>query len=178
MLLTGELFAYGVRFDQASTGLTTLLVLQQVLGNTLNLGLLETDLMDYLWPCDDIYQDKKACGCGLVLWDDLRGLMDSPEVNDGSDVWKNQHTWNIQSWKLYSFSGVHVLETVGGLVLHMFMDKKYVVPTGRVVVPTGRYVVPAGKVIIIVSLGRVKYLFQDTILVSRDEDMHELNKED
>ncbi|GJT10457.1 retrotransposon protein, putative, ty1-copia subclass [Tanacetum coccineum] len=51
--------------------------------------------------------------------------MDSPEVNDGSDVWKNQHTWNIQSWKLYSYSGVHVLETVGGLVVHMFVDKKY-----------------------------------------------------
>ncbi|GJV66261.1 hypothetical protein Tco_1477089 [Tanacetum coccineum] len=51
--------------------------------------------------------------------------MDSLEVNDGSDVWKNQHTWSIQSWKLYSFSGVHVYETVSGLVLHMFVDKKY-----------------------------------------------------
>ncbi|GKB25288.1 hypothetical protein Tco_0864689 [Tanacetum coccineum] len=248
-----------------------------------------------------LHLDKKAAGVGLVLWGDLKVLMDSPEVNDGSDVWKNQHTWRIQSWKLYSFSGVHVLEIIGGLVLHMFVDKKYplsvnfiermldhqleichgtvgneltiavqliaflkkqisdsrrpkvhdwpirlelieiwfqfpgpnrlasprvngylvkassnpftfydsplpgvntpwdvmrivcnpelmdvaevvqswyVVPTGRVVVPTGRYVVPAGKVIIIVSPGRVKYLFQDTILVSRDEDMHELNKED
>ncbi|GJV84719.1 hypothetical protein Tco_1524617, partial [Tanacetum coccineum] len=55
----------------------------------------------------------------------VKVLMDSPEVNDGSDVWKNQHTWSIQSWKLYSFSGVHVLETVSGLVLHMFVDKKY-----------------------------------------------------
>ncbi|GJS29553.1 hypothetical protein Tco_0490173 [Tanacetum coccineum] len=71
------------------------------------------------------YQDKKAEGVSLVLWGDLQVLMDSPEVNDGSDVWKNQHTWNIQSWKLYSFSGVHVLETVSGLVLHMFVDKKY-----------------------------------------------------
>ncbi|GJX08419.1 hypothetical protein Tco_0196351 [Tanacetum coccineum] len=52
-------------------------------------------------------------------------LMDSPEVNDGSDFWKNQHTWSIQNWKLYSFSGVHVLETVSGLVIHMFVDKKY-----------------------------------------------------
>ncbi|GKD10786.1 hypothetical protein Tco_1190471, partial [Tanacetum coccineum] len=55
----------------------------------------------------------------------VKVLMDSPKVNDGSDVWKNQHTWRIQSWKLYSFSGVHVLETVSGLVLHMFVDKKY-----------------------------------------------------
>ncbi|GJU08355.1 putative ribonuclease H-like domain-containing protein [Tanacetum coccineum] len=56
---------------------------------------------------------------------DLKVLMDSPEVNDGSDVWKNQHTWSIQSWKLYSFSGVHVLEIVSGLILHMVVDKKY-----------------------------------------------------
>ncbi|GJS46000.1 ribonuclease H-like domain-containing protein [Tanacetum coccineum] len=71
------------------------------------------------------YQDKKAEGVGLVLWGDLKILMDSPEVNDGSDFWKNQHTWSIQNWKLYSFSGVHVLEIVSGLVIHMFVDKKY-----------------------------------------------------
>ncbi|GKE50843.1 hypothetical protein Tco_1485999 [Tanacetum coccineum] len=71
------------------------------------------------------YQDKPAAGVGLVLWGDLKVLIDSPKVNDGSDVWKNQNTWNIQSWKLYSYFGVHVLETVGGLVVHMFVDKKY-----------------------------------------------------
>ncbi|GJU78306.1 putative reverse transcriptase domain-containing protein [Tanacetum coccineum] len=32
---------------------------------------------------------------------------------------------NIQNWKLYSFYGVYVLETVNGLVIHMFVDKKY-----------------------------------------------------
>ncbi|GJQ95093.1 hypothetical protein Tco_0006232 [Tanacetum coccineum] len=71
------------------------------------------------------YAQQEAAGVGLVLWGDLKVLMDSPEVNDGSDVWKNQHTWSIQSWKLYSYSGVHVLETVNGLVVHMFVDKKY-----------------------------------------------------
>ncbi|GJU89348.1 putative ribonuclease H-like domain-containing protein [Tanacetum coccineum] len=83
------------------------------------------DLMTIYGRVMTFYQDKKAEGVGLVLWGDLKVLMDSPEVNDGSDVWKNQHTWSIQSWKLYSFSGVHVLETVSGLVLHMFVDKKY-----------------------------------------------------
>ncbi|GJU76115.1 hypothetical protein Tco_1273185 [Tanacetum coccineum] len=71
------------------------------------------------------YQDKPAEGVGLVLWGDLKVLIDSPEVNDGGDVWKNQNTWSIQSWKLYSYSGVHVLETIDGLALHMFVDKKY-----------------------------------------------------
>ncbi|GJV70703.1 hypothetical protein Tco_1490698, partial [Tanacetum coccineum] len=83
------------------------------------------DLMTIYGRMMSFYQDTQAAGAGLVLWGDLKVLMDSPEVNDGSDVWKNQHTWSIQSWKLYSFSGVHVLETVSGLILHMFVDKKY-----------------------------------------------------
>ncbi|GKE56538.1 hypothetical protein Tco_1495723, partial [Tanacetum coccineum] len=52
-------------------------------------------------------------------------LIDSLEINDIGDMWKYQHTWSIQSWKLYPYSGVHVLETVDGLALHMFVDKKY-----------------------------------------------------
>ncbi|GJT52250.1 putative reverse transcriptase domain-containing protein [Tanacetum coccineum] len=83
------------------------------------------DLMMIYGRVMTFYQDKKAEGVGLVLLGDLQILMDSPEVNDGSDFWKNQHTWSIQNWKLYSFSGVHVLETVSGLVIHMFVDKKY-----------------------------------------------------
>ncbi|GJZ15212.1 putative ribonuclease H-like domain-containing protein [Tanacetum coccineum] len=55
----------------------------------------------------------------------LRVLIDSLEVDDGSEFWKSQHKWRIQSWKLYSFSGIHVLETVSGLVIYMFVDKKY-----------------------------------------------------
>ncbi|GJY99848.1 hypothetical protein Tco_0517278 [Tanacetum coccineum] len=84
-----------------------------------------TDLMIIYGRVMSFYQDKKAEGVGLVLWRDLKVLIDSPEVNDGSDVWKHQHTWIIQSWKLYSSTGIHVLETVSGLVVHMFVDKKY-----------------------------------------------------
>ncbi|GJU40137.1 hypothetical protein Tco_1193094, partial [Tanacetum coccineum] len=72
------------------------------------------DLMTIYGRVMTFYQNKKVAGVGLVLWGDLKVLMDSPEVNDGSDVWKNQQTWKIQSWKLYSYSGVHVLETVMG----------------------------------------------------------------
>ncbi|GJR42114.1 hypothetical protein Tco_1310217 [Tanacetum coccineum] len=90
------------------------------------------DLMMIYGRVMTFYQDKKAEGVGLVLWGDLKILMDSPEVNDGSDFWKNQHTWSIQNWKLYSFSGVHVLETVSGLVIHMFVDKKYPLTTNLI----------------------------------------------
>ncbi|GKF50859.1 hypothetical protein Tco_0147326, partial [Tanacetum coccineum] len=33
----------------------------------------------------------------------LRVLIDSLEVDDGSEFWKSQHKWRIQSWKLYSW---------------------------------------------------------------------------
>ncbi|GJR48852.1 putative ribonuclease H-like domain-containing protein [Tanacetum coccineum] len=49
--------------------------------------------------------DTEATGVGLVLWGDLKILIDSP--------------------KLYSSTGIHVLEMVSGLVLHMFVDKRY-----------------------------------------------------
>ncbi|GJY23185.1 hypothetical protein Tco_0396843 [Tanacetum coccineum] len=56
------------------------------------------DLMIIYGRVVTYYQDKLAEGVGLVLWGDL---------------------------KLYSYSSVHVLETVDGLALHMFVDKKY-----------------------------------------------------
>ncbi|GKD82587.1 hypothetical protein Tco_1349426, partial [Tanacetum coccineum] len=54
------------------------------------------DLMTIYGRVMTFYQDKKAAGVGLVLWGDLKVLMDSPKVND-----------------------------VNGLVVHMFVDKKY-----------------------------------------------------
>ncbi|GJX48715.1 hypothetical protein Tco_0273905, partial [Tanacetum coccineum] len=83
------------------------------------------DLMTIYGRVVTYYQDKEVDGVGLNLWGDLRVLIDSPKVDDGSEFWKSQHKWRIQSWKLYSFSGIHVLETVSGLVIYMFVDKKY-----------------------------------------------------
>ncbi|GJT95447.1 hypothetical protein Tco_1090965 [Tanacetum coccineum] len=52
------------------------------------------DLMTIYGRVMTFYQDKKAAEIGLVLWGDLKVLMDSPEI-------------------------------VGGLVVHMFVNKKY-----------------------------------------------------
>ncbi|GJU02074.1 hypothetical protein Tco_1112412 [Tanacetum coccineum] len=54
------------------------------------------DLMTIYSRVMTFYHDKKAAGVGLGIWGDLKVLMDSPEVND-----------------------------VNGLVVHMFVDKKY-----------------------------------------------------
>nr|GFD12175.1 aminoacyl-tRNA synthetase, class 1a, anticodon-binding [Tanacetum cinerariifolium] len=43
----------------------------------------------------------------------------------GSCVWQNQHLWEIRSWRLYTLSNIHVLGTVSGEVLSMFMDVSY-----------------------------------------------------
>nr|GEU66225.1 ribonuclease H-like domain-containing protein [Tanacetum cinerariifolium] len=43
----------------------------------------------------------------------------------GSFVWQNQHLWEIGSWRLYTLSNVHVLETVSGEVVYMFANVSY-----------------------------------------------------
>ncbi|GJZ11137.1 hypothetical protein Tco_0545896 [Tanacetum coccineum] len=48
------------------------------------------DLMTIYGRVMTFYQDEQAAGVGLVLWGDLKVLIDSPEVNDGSDVWEKQ----------------------------------------------------------------------------------------
>ncbi|GKD65354.1 hypothetical protein Tco_1307462, partial [Tanacetum coccineum] len=51
---------------------------------------------------------------GLMLWGDLQVLIDSQEGGKGSSVWNHQSLWQIRSWRLYTLSNVHVLETVSG----------------------------------------------------------------
>nr|GEV50296.1 hypothetical protein [Tanacetum cinerariifolium] len=43
----------------------------------------------------------------------------------GSCVWQHQNLWEIRSWRLYTLSNVHVLETMSGEVLSMFTDVSY-----------------------------------------------------
>nr|GEX77603.1 synaptobrevin, longin-like domain protein [Tanacetum cinerariifolium] len=43
----------------------------------------------------------------------------------GFCVCKHQNLWEIRSWRLYTLSNVHVLETVSGEVLSMFTDVSY-----------------------------------------------------
>nr|GEU97767.1 hypothetical protein [Tanacetum cinerariifolium] len=56
---------------------------------------------------------------------DLQVLFDSHPGGKGSCVWNNQSQWEVRSWRLYTLSNVHVLETVSGEVLSMFTDVSY-----------------------------------------------------
>ncbi|GJS40639.1 hypothetical protein Tco_0565682 [Tanacetum coccineum] len=71
------------------------------------------------------YENHLVAGARLMLWGNLQVLMDSQEGGKGSFVWNNQSHWQIRSWRLYTLSNVHVLETVSGEVLYMFVDVSY-----------------------------------------------------
>ncbi|GJT15272.1 hypothetical protein Tco_0873978 [Tanacetum coccineum] len=71
------------------------------------------------------YENHPITGVGLMLWGDLQVLMDSQEGGKCFSVWNRQSLWQIRSWRLYTLSSVHVLETISREVLYMFADIFY-----------------------------------------------------
>nr|GFC15488.1 hypothetical protein [Tanacetum cinerariifolium] len=54
----------------------------------------------------------------------------SLDDEDALDFWHNQDSWRICSWRLYPHAQVHVLETVDGWIIHMFVDVSYPLTVG------------------------------------------------
>ncbi|GKA10794.1 hypothetical protein Tco_0690227, partial [Tanacetum coccineum] len=71
------------------------------------------------------YEEHPLAGSGMILWGDLQVLFESHEGGTGAGVWADQQQWVIRSWRLFPFSGVHVLETISGKILYMFADTPY-----------------------------------------------------
>ncbi|GJV68092.1 hypothetical protein Tco_1483601 [Tanacetum coccineum] len=77
------------------------------------------------------YQIKRANGSvkyynlfSAMLYDfDRQDTMMEPNAED--EIWRNQEDWNLISWKLHNFCGVHVLLMQDGLVIHMLVERKY-----------------------------------------------------
>ncbi|GKA80942.1 hypothetical protein Tco_0787634 [Tanacetum coccineum] len=61
-------------------------------------------------------------GFDLMLWGDLHTLF---EPDEDDEIWKDQHEYNLLSWRLYDFSGIHILLMENGLAIHMLTKKKY-----------------------------------------------------
>ncbi|GJU35791.1 hypothetical protein Tco_1184145 [Tanacetum coccineum] len=57
-----------------------------------------------------------------MLWGDLYTLFESDEEDE---IWKNQHEYNLISWRLCDFCGIHILLMENGLAIHMLTEKKY-----------------------------------------------------
>ncbi|GJZ64919.1 hypothetical protein Tco_0621615 [Tanacetum coccineum] len=61
-------------------------------------------------------------GYDLMLWGDLHTIF---EPNADDELWKNQHQYNLLSWSLYDFCGIHMLLMDNGMAIHMLTEKKY-----------------------------------------------------
>ncbi|GKE82956.1 hypothetical protein Tco_1552956, partial [Tanacetum coccineum] len=63
----------------------------------------------------------------FATWEvgDLQVVFESHEGGTGAGVWADQQQWVIRSWRLFPFSGVHVLETISGKILYMLADTPY-----------------------------------------------------
>ncbi|GKA25501.1 hypothetical protein Tco_0711610 [Tanacetum coccineum] len=68
------------------------------------------------------YKASRPEGYDLMLWGDLHTIF---EPNADDELWKNLHQYNLISWSLYDFCGIHMLLMDNGLAIHMLTEKKY-----------------------------------------------------
>ncbi|GJY40681.1 hypothetical protein Tco_0427951 [Tanacetum coccineum] len=68
------------------------------------------------------YSSSKPEGYDLMLWGDLHTLF---EPDEESEIWMNQNEYNLISWSLCDFYGVHILLMQNGIAIHMLTEKKY-----------------------------------------------------
>ncbi|GJR06246.1 putative ribonuclease H-like domain-containing protein [Tanacetum coccineum] len=80
------------------------------------------DVLELYRLVKERFQTTSPEGYDLLLWGDLKTMI---EPNEENEIWRNQQDWNLISWKLHNFCGVHVLLMDTGLVIHMMVEKKY-----------------------------------------------------
>ncbi|GJW63677.1 leucine-rich repeat, cysteine-containing subtype protein [Tanacetum coccineum] len=80
------------------------------------------DVEDLYRLVNDRYSTSRPEGYDLMLWGDLHTLF---EPDEESEIWKNQHEYNLISWSLCDFCGVHILLMQNGIAIHMLTEKKY-----------------------------------------------------
>ncbi|GJX17869.1 reverse transcriptase domain-containing protein [Tanacetum coccineum] len=68
------------------------------------------------------YSASRPEGYDLMLWGDLHTLF---EPDEDDEIWKSQHEYNVISWSLYDFCGIHILLMQNGIAIHMLTEKKY-----------------------------------------------------
>ncbi|GJR89392.1 putative reverse transcriptase domain-containing protein [Tanacetum coccineum] len=68
------------------------------------------------------YSTSRPEGYDQMLWGDLHTLF---EPDEDDEIWKDQHEYNLISWRLCDFCGIHILLMENGLAIHMLTEKKY-----------------------------------------------------
>ncbi|GJU06893.1 hypothetical protein Tco_1123323 [Tanacetum coccineum] len=67
------------------------------------------------------YSTSRPEGFDLMLWGDLHTLF---EPDEDDEIWRDQHEYNLLSWRLCDFCGIHILLMENGLAIHMLTEKK------------------------------------------------------
>ncbi|GJV22934.1 putative ribonuclease H-like domain-containing protein [Tanacetum coccineum] len=78
--------------------------------------LTETFMYNHVQLVKERYSSSAPEGFDLMLWGDLHTLFE-PDEND--EIWKDQHEYNLLSWRLHDFCGIHILLMNNGLRSHM-----------------------------------------------------------
>ncbi|GKE15911.1 hypothetical protein Tco_1423488 [Tanacetum coccineum] len=68
------------------------------------------------------YMTSSPEGYDLMLWGDLKILF---EPDEEDEVWRNQHEYNLISWRLFDSCGIHILLMTNGISIHIMIRKKY-----------------------------------------------------
>ena len=69
-------------------------------------------------------EEKTPTGVGLVFLGDLTTLWETNETST-DDLWAHQEDWEIQSWRFFEQTGVHVLELEDGTMIYMLAERRY-----------------------------------------------------
>ncbi|GJR93565.1 hypothetical protein Tco_0265739 [Tanacetum coccineum] len=80
------------------------------------------DVMDLHRLVEERYVTTSPEGYDLMLWGDLKTLF---EPDEEDEVWRNQHGYNLISWRLFDSCGIHILLMDNGIAIHMMIEKKY-----------------------------------------------------
>ncbi|GJT42613.1 putative ribonuclease H-like domain-containing protein [Tanacetum coccineum] len=70
----------------------------------------------------ETYSASRPEGYDLMLWGDLHTLF---EPDEEDEIWKNQQEYNLISWRLCDFCGIHILLMQNRIAIHMLTEKKY-----------------------------------------------------
>ncbi|GJR63300.1 putative reverse transcriptase domain-containing protein [Tanacetum coccineum] len=80
------------------------------------------DVLDLHKLVQERYDTTSPEGYDMLLWGDLRILF---EPNKEDEIWKNQHDYNLISWRLFDSCGIHMLLMHTGIAIHIMIEKKY-----------------------------------------------------
>ncbi|GJS62918.1 hypothetical protein Tco_0677482 [Tanacetum coccineum] len=80
------------------------------------------DVIDLYSLVKERYETTSPEGYGLLLCGDLKTLF---EPNKEDEIWKNQQSYNLMSWRLFDSCGVHILLMDTEIAIHMMIEKKY-----------------------------------------------------